>query len=320
MYETDKLDTTERVAGWLHSLAISSARFDGDNIDEAKDLTEDPIILATPPRRIPLPQIVEEVSPTNTSFSIPTIFDSPVKQVTELPIPDLGTRDDSAASDATSVDDGEDHSCFEDVQHEERIGAQVECPEATTPTDIDDEEARLPANKLEPQSATPKIKHQDSESVTQTHSPPPYDASLPRLVRLTSCQQCIMLNLTCSRTPPYCSRCKRHGHAEMCLLQRRRLPEELSYLSARDYTVPVLLKLVGADEDIWRRKMELAEELREVWRQRMDMENWVLPDVCSRRGSWKGEVESGGRVGMGEGLGRVEYQELSVDMRYTGDI
>jgi len=82
-------------------------------------------------------------------------------------------------------------------------------------------------------------------------------------------------------------------------------------------TAPALLKVKGEDEAIWKRKVELAETLCKKWVAEQDKRNWVLPDVGSVRGGWG---KRKGRVGMeklghpGEGIGRLAFRELFVDV------
>ena len=84
----------------------------------------------------------------------------------------------------------------------------------------------------------------------------------PRIVRLTSCTQCVVANLPCSRTYPYCTRCKRKGQAHLCLLHRKRLEEEINRCDPLSCTESVMVKLKNEDESIWHQKDSLLNEVR----------------------------------------------------------
>jgi hypothetical protein len=81
--------------------------------------------------------------------------------------------------------------------------------------------------------------------------------------------------------------------------------------------VPTLLKVQGEDEGLWKRKVELAEELCEKWIAEQEKKNWVLPDICSPRGGWRARKYAAKKEKVshpGEGIGRLSFRELYVDM------
>jgi hypothetical protein len=98
---------------------------------------------------------------------------------------------------------------------------------------------------------------------------------------------------------------------------RSRFADEIDITRSKTCTSPVLLKLVGEDEGVWEGKMQERERMKEVWGEKRDRENWVLPRAdVERRGAWSmrglGRRESGFEADMGEGVGRRVFVELRV--------
>ncbi|KAF2680674.1 hypothetical protein K458DRAFT_407154 [Lentithecium fluviatile CBS 122367] len=135
---------------------------------------------------------------------------------------------------------------------------------------------------------------------------------IPPLTWITSCLQCTLAGLQCSRTPPTCSRCKRNGHGEMCLLQRRRRRHEMEVGNSTLNRTPVLLKLKGCDEEVVRRKEGLKKEMIQTWLDQECRKNWVLPINDGKLGAWKTAQLCSPKVHPGESLGRITFARLQL--------
>jgi hypothetical protein len=106
---------------------------------------------------------------------------------------------------------------------------------------------------------------------------------------------------------------------DSCSLYRRSFAIET--LDPGKCKVPILLRVRGEDES-WQRKLRLAEELREKWTMRQEEKNWIMPKIGSPRATLKERVQvlQGDRVRKrdmlhpGEGIGRMNYKELVVDL------
>lgn len=96
------------------------------------------------------------------------------------------------------------------------------------------------------------------DSVLSSPSSPNPDPSLstPKKTHiiLTSCLQCTLMRLPCSRTLPHCTRCVRNGHASLCLAQRRKLTSEMVDGHVVGNQEPVLVRLRGEGAEKWREK------------------------------------------------------------------
>ncbi|KAJ4339473.1 hypothetical protein N0V87_003171 [Didymella glomerata] len=110
--------------------------------------------------------------------------------------------------------------------------------------------------------------------------------------------------------------CKRKGQAALCLLHRRQYPEEIRTSDATWCTTLKLLKLRSEDEETWKKKLELADELRHLNISQKDYKNWVLPLIESPRGDFR---SYGTKIpkkypseGKGERMDKHSYQELCV--------
>lgn len=238
-------DNHQRILRWLRN-AEKQAYVQGlSNIGESD--TVEPV---TPPRRRHLLQYYDEPSPTSTNFSGGNVFDNPE------------TSDDSRnqdvfcddASEATSV---EDHG----LSAKDQVGEQrteITQPRFVKRADGDNLCSNDPPSEV---GTYLEVKH-DNLCESPNRVLPPIDPDRPRITCITSCTQCILADLPCSRTTPYCSRCKRKGQAGLCLLHRRKFPEEIERCDAELSTTPVLLKLKGEDETTWNEKLKIAEEVR----------------------------------------------------------
>lgn len=98
-------------------------------------------------------------------------------------------------------------------------------------------------------------------TIQTIHSPARIiDPNAEHLVWITSCIQCVVADLPCSRTVPGCSRCIRNGHGDLCLAQRSRLHAEV--LNDGYNHDPLLLGRVGDhDDDTWAQKEEMQAEV-----------------------------------------------------------
>jgi len=304
-----EVEHPDRIEGWLDKLNIKGAETDESECTTAthQEAEYEP---TTPPRRSDYRSVPQdEISPTDTSFSGQSIFDKPLrKNLFGSPTPKFERRDDD--SDTTSIDSRD----WAPAQGKERTLERLVPPAfALRPS--------KPSARLDPREAPSQMDTDDLTAVwnldPQRALPTP-DPNEPRPVWITSCLQCTLAGLPCSRTYPACSRCKRHNRAEECLLQRRRFTSEVMDSSPMDRSaVPALLKVKGEDEGIWKRKVELAETLCEKWVAEQDKRNWVLPDVGSARGGWGKRRGRGGKEKVGhpgEGIGRLAFRELFVDV------
>ncbi|KAJ4366808.1 hypothetical protein N0V83_007333 [Neocucurbitaria cava] len=298
---TKGINTLEHIAGWLNDLDITDGDEDESESDGSK--TQDKRHTPNAPQRQPyVGEICDEISPTNTSFSGTSIFDSPLRKYSRLEHAAPSSEhidDDDDTSDATSVDEeaweqNEKNKHVEDVQHTHSNVAHANGASSTN-------SSLNTTSVLDPNPLTP---------LETPHNP----NNVPRTVWLASCLQCTLSNLPCSRTPPSCTRCARKGQAELCLLQRRLFAEEILRVGCT-YRVPVLLKMKGESEEVWKRKGEVASEWFAKWRHEQDRRNWVLPDVCGRRGGYPVIGRGVGRVEHpGEGKGQIVHAELIVEM------
>lgn len=224
------------IENWLN--ALESSDFKTDEIT-TKVTAKGQIHPTTPPRRATV--ACDEASPTDTCFSGPSVFDPGLHKK-----PKNNQRDDF--SDTTITDNhGPDAESRSYGEFEQAIGP------------------------LPPNLDITHISPDDKLAINTTITGPIHNASEPRLVWITSCLQCTLENLPCSRTHPSCTRCQRNGHAATCLLYRRCFAFEAG--DPNGPSGPVLLKVKGEDEDMWKRKLDLARELWAGWCLRQERRN-----------------------------------------------
>ncbi|EDU40632.1 hypothetical protein PtrSN002B_007591 [Pyrenophora tritici-repentis] len=312
--ETEDFDC---IKGWLGKLDIDGLRTDLSDSDKKKTAFKSRLQPVTPNRR---PHTVlgvhEEISPTDTSFSGHSIFDTPFRNKLKHRSPSIRLQIPNDDSD-TSDSEGE----WESTPIKERTLTPKAESVPEDPAAI--ESSHIPASSSADLNAyDPSVDlgvhgpHQPAEPTNQLLT---YEPDTPRIVWLTSCLQCTLADLPCSRTHPSCSRCQRTGNPEFCLLHRRSFASEaLDPSKSEKCRSPILLKVQGEDETSWKRKVELSKELRQKWLADQDKKNWVMPPIESPAGGWKKQRRfqtiSGGDIHSGEGSGRVSYKELVVDL------
>ncbi|KAF2866530.1 hypothetical protein BDV95DRAFT_202338 [Massariosphaeria phaeospora] len=274
------MDAPDLVLGWLERLGTA------DWASAEQSASEDEKLPSTPTRQH-TQEHLEDISPTTTKFSSDSIFDTPYVDTAGSP---HAHNDTSSNTDATSVGYQEDSSCEDQLVSTAEKTASLDSYEA--PSNLD-----FSGHIHDARPETPE-KH---------------DPDLPELVWITSCLQCTLANLPCSRTLPGCSRCQRSGHSDLCLLQRRKVPSRGEFVRGNTVlnTTPVLLKVQGEDEELWNRKAALMEELHQYWLEEQDRRNWVLPSPYSTQGGFK---RQGNRTRTalhpGEEVGRRTYKNL----------
>ncbi|KAF1831214.1 hypothetical protein BDW02DRAFT_532441, partial [Decorospora gaudefroyi] len=304
----EEVDCTNRVVGWLKELDVNEAKIELER-DESAEIPSKKCEPLTPSRQTSTTLVVhDEISPTDTSFSGQhSIFDAPVRKLQfECPTPKGQIQDD--LSDTTSLDANDDEDCGSPSRKQQLF---------RQPTTHD--------STLRPSSPPPSINSYNPPStngenqpqpITVTNPAPttPHDPNTPRLVWLTSCLQCTLLNLPCSRTHPACTRCIRKGQSSTCLLHRRSFAFEA--IDPLKCQVPILLKVKGEDEEAWRNKVQLSRTLLAEWRVGRERRNWVFPCLEGGKGGWRRGLGDRGPVERhpGEGLGRMVFQLLAVDV------
>ncbi|KAF2446499.1 hypothetical protein P171DRAFT_483838 [Karstenula rhodostoma CBS 690.94] len=237
-------------------------------------------------------QLCEEISPTDTNFSSDPIFDSPYNPTDSSCI---SARPDT---DASSLDD-EDEVCarkelFASVELSDDSGV-----EPGTPTTI------LDTSSDSPPSLAP---------IAPTHALNGFDPHATHLIYLTSCLQCVLSGLPCSRTLPACSRCIRHGHGDLCLAQRKRHHSEIYCADDSVDTDPILLMREGDDEGTFHKKIQLQSELLNTWWEKRERKNWVIPADNGIRGDWKTAPMRKVELHPGVGSGPQKHYRLRVAM------
>ncbi|KAF2796305.1 hypothetical protein K505DRAFT_359423 [Melanomma pulvis-pyrius CBS 109.77] len=293
-----QLSSSDRVINWLERLAIETRPIAKEDRSER----EEKIRPTTPSRARQVSEFLDEASPTNTSSSYDNVFDSPKINVT-------GRGDhDYASSDTSVTSTGEDDPNCEICDRE----CAEEDIDVVMPEEALDEYSAWSLDSYTPPTEISVDINPDAHPYSNLAAPPPLDFTQPRLVWVTSCLQCIYAGLPCSRNPPTCSRCKRAGYGDMCLLRRRKVCEELVRGEGVKNVMPVLLRLKEEDEGVWERKVELSRELHQIWLNKQDRKNWVLP-MSGKKVTREGYVYSKYQVPHphpGEGLGRHMFREL----------
>ena len=254
------MDNPGRVASWLEGVETDGI---SEDMIEVGEKQEEKLVPITPPRQLLQLKLFDKTSPTDSSFSPRSIFDSGQR----LRLPDQGDDGLENASDSTSMDG-------EELKSDKKV--------ATV------------------RSYDPPFELKGHFDAAQRPLAP-HDPSARRIVWLTSCLQCTLANLPCSRTIPTCSRCKRNGYAPICLLQRRLFADDIEDSPAARLGLPVLLRLKIDDGDAWEKKVELAEKLLGTWQEEQDKKNWVLPSVNTVRGNYSVAASYARKVHPGEG-------------------
>mgnify|MGYP004517714219 CR=1 FL=1 len=222
----------------------------------------------TPLRQAPLMTYYEEMSPATTSFSGGSIFDTPRSSGDSW-------IEDPFCNDVPDTAPANDQGCSWDKtkRHSTRL---VRTHPGTVHSDVSS------LASYDPPTGVADVLEEDTDlsgEALKDTAAPPIDPDKPRIVFITSCTQCILANLPCSRTIPHCSRCRRNGQAALCLLHRRKFLEEISRSDASSCTTPVLLKLKGEDEGVWKKKLRLAGQVCATTR---------ILELSLQLGSWSG--------------------------------
>lgn len=267
----EKDDTVaSSVLGWLQHVELTYGEIKDTVVSEELLQDSRETTPCTPFRQSCQPFAYgDEVSPVSTKFSHGAIFDSPEPSPCYNNGPSSWKRHGTyAETDASSVD-SDDGTCQQRDSLD--VAPAVHPLDAKELSDLHLHESPSDEGNTDvtvTNSPVAGIPTPDSIVSTQSKSAlspiclEPQDAGAPSLVFITSCLQCILANLPCSRTPPACSRCKRHSRGESCLLYRRRTKAEMVSGNIVLNTTPVLLKVESDDEAEWEEKTELAEEVR----------------------------------------------------------
>lgn len=286
----------ERVKGWLEDVTDTVGGDDeiikNSEFDETS-LHEEVATPKTPPRQLASKRFHEEVSPTDSSYSNPSIFDPPSRShQLSKPSPQERFFDNTSETTSLTTDDNE------------TLHAESFSKASLFPLKNATHQSLLPApTSTKPSFETNTYNNRNAIAVPNTKPPAPHlpqPSTQTRYTTLLSCLQCVLSSLPCSRTLPSCTRCTRNKHA-VCLMQRRRFPSEVHSQSFTFATaqMPVLLITQNDNAALREEKVKLRDELLEKWREREDKRNWVLPRVCSesRGGLRKGVLEWGDAMG-----------------------
>lgn len=246
-------DATEAFIGWLSQIKLQEGESATVREPEPRAMAEaEKVAPRTPPQTSQPPPNCQQISPTDTLFSCDVTFGTP-DTTPFSPCPGFSVHHSLsyAETEASSLDDEEhnDDAKGPDSGHK-AAGDVINSSELDTLNSYgppsDDEQ---PTQVFHPARGVDEGQKENIEIDT------------PRLVWITSCLQCILAGLPCSRTPPACSRCKRNNHAPLCLLHRRRNPAEIMDGKGLLNRTPVLLKVAGDDEHLCKEKDQLAEEV-----------------------------------------------------------
>jgi hypothetical protein len=81
--------------------------------------------------------------------------------------------------------------------------------------------------------------------------------------------------------------------------------------------ISVLLRVNGSEDDmdegVWERKVKLAKELEQEWRDKEERKNWVLPTSGGKGSYWThghGNRAQPRWMDPGEGIGRQTFAEV----------
>ncbi|KAF2176792.1 hypothetical protein K469DRAFT_397417 [Zopfia rhizophila CBS 207.26] len=289
--------TPEIVLSWLIHVDVGAAPMSGALWPESPATTteQEQGYFDKPPRT---PERARELSPeegrpspTNANFSDQGIFDKPLHDSSRL-----GSSNDNgnifSVSSATSASDDESF-----------CNQRLEKPNGQSAKDKGSLNSYDPPTEI---NVTPSTQDLLIGDRPVNH----LNWEQPRLVWITSCLQCTLAQLPCSRTLPACSRCMRAGCGNQCLMHRRKLNEERIPGDVVRNMVPVLLKVKGDDVEVWERKMALCDELLQTWQFDLDRNNWVLPINNRQKGSYltHGNKAHTLQLHPGEGFGRNTWQ------------
>ena len=244
------VDDNERISRWIRQIDHKQSD------EDASELGDTRAVAPVTPLRQPTPLLCyDKPSPTNTSFSGGSIFDN-------LQTPHDSRNDDpfrDDISDATSIDNENDYPETKAKQF-----TLIFIPNIPAPGNTAKSSRLASVYSYDPPSELDTDLQDELGDFTELPVAPqaaPISQDKPRIVRLTSCLQCTLAGLPCSRTTPSCSRCLRAGKGSTCLLYRRKFREEIDASDAETCTVPVLLKLKDEDSETWKEKLKLAEEV-----------------------------------------------------------
>ena len=191
-------------------------------------------------------------SPTNTGFTDNSIFDQPFAPGTRY----FDTHNDALSYySATSIVSS---NCSNtDSSYKSQI-VRSENPAEAEPQNATGVEVANAHNIKSVKRHAPVI-HRKTEEVHLVQ--PKTVPGRCILVWVTSCLQCTLAKMPCSRTIPACSRCVRAGCGDMCLLQRRKLNSERVLGAIVGNMTPVLLHEEGQGGEIVERKRALNSEV-----------------------------------------------------------
>ncbi|KAF2272769.1 uncharacterized protein EI97DRAFT_504018 [Westerdykella ornata] len=306
-----------------------------------------PPLPQTPERQIQVQRIdgscpnTRETSPTDTHFS--SIFDSPeprnwgwggaVREEDE----EVQTAASSYAASNDGSDDEGDRCPRSIVLQDEEEADENEAgyddpssPSTLAPSDNSTPQQEIErAHDIPPDSPPPPQQHQQQQqqqhSLTPrstnnltrhdslfTSSPSPTPPKKTHII-LTSCLQCTLARLPCSRTLPHCTRCARNGFAAVCLAQRRKRTSEMVDGDVMGNQEPVLVRLKEEERgEGWGEKCRVFEMLLQTHRTALDKENWVFPSVSTPRGTYRTHGQRLQRRHPGEGIGRLTFAEVEL--------
>ncbi|KAJ8117052.1 hypothetical protein OPT61_g1656 [Boeremia exigua] len=290
------VDDQDSVVSWLHDAVQQEYEQAVGKLGDSVDIEP------STPTRPQIPQFYEEVSPTNTTFSDGSVFDTPeVQQRSWIvdpfcdDIPDTASDDDFASNAKIKTEQTSTRSVEIHLDHKYDVGGLTTLDPAT----VDANDLIGDIGQL--------------RAIRSAKVVAPIDPNKPRITSITSCMQCVLADLPCSRTTPCCSRCKRNEQGKLCLLHRQKFSDEITGFNAISCTKPVLLKLRGDDDSIWEEKLELAKELEQSWRDAEDRKNWVLPSLDGLGGNSPSQNRRRLQTNFpGEGKGRLTLKELCV--------
>lgn len=193
--------------------------------------------------------LLEEISPTDTNFSSNTMFDSPSGPSHSSCV---FSRRRYADTDASSLDEEDELHVRKELFASPKLSG-TNNPESAPSTSSLEESVGLG-----PSGFSPKLRPATPATAAES-----FDPCASRLILLTSCLQCVLCDMPCSRTLPACSRCIRHGNSELCLVQRKRIHREVFCADGSMSTDPLLLVTAeGYSEENFRKKIQLQDEVR----------------------------------------------------------